>query len=114
MSTSFPPIIHMFSTGKFRRALCVGFLLASPPFAMLSGAVSTALTDIALTRDPARKIAMATEARQNVTRWVAEHYGYRAEEVARMAGLFDDVVSETRAASGVKNFDLSLIANLAA
>lgn len=83
-------------------------------FAMLSGAVSTALTDIALTKDPARKIAMAMEARQNVTRWVAEHYGYRAEEVARMAGLFDEVVAETRAAAGIKNFDLSLIANLAA
>jgi hypothetical protein len=83
-------------------------------FALLSGAVSTALTDIALTKDPARKIAMAAEARQNVTRWIAEHYGYRAEEVARMAALFDDVVAETRAASGMKNFDLSLIANLAA
>ena len=53
------------------------------------------------------------EARQNVTRWIAEHYGYRAEDVARMAALFDDVVAETRAAAGEKNFDLSLIANLA-
>src|SRR5947207_879873 len=170
MSTSFPPFIHMFSTGRFRRALCLCFLLLAPPslaaqsaqvegtlyrvflrdgstllsygefarvadrivmsvplgntpagpdlhllsipadavdwertdgyadavrasryaatrgpddFALLNGAVSTALTDIALTRDPVRKIAMAAEARQNVTRWVAEHYGYRADEVAR-------------------------------
>jgi hypothetical protein len=82
-------------------------------FAMLSGAVSNALTDIALTTDPNRKIAMAAEARQNVTRWVAEHYGYRAQDVARMAGLFDDVVAEARTAAGAKNFDLSLIANLA-
>jgi hypothetical protein len=80
---------------------------------MLSGAVSNALTDIALTQDPNRKIAMAAEARQNVTRWVAEHYGYRAQDVARMAGLFDDVVAEARTAAGAKNFDLSLIANLA-
>ncbi len=83
-------------------------------FALLSSAVSIALTDIALTTDPNRKIAMAAEARQNVTRWVAEHYGYRAEEVARMASLFDDVVAQTRDAAGIKNFDLSLIANLAA
>ena len=34
---------------------------------------------------------MAGEARQNVTRWIAEHYGYRAEDVARLASLFDDV-----------------------
>ncbi|MDQ1680761.1 MAG: hypothetical protein QOI42_1620 [Frankiaceae bacterium] len=201
MSTSFPPVIHMFSTGRSRSAICAGFLLLSAArlpaqpapaettlyrvflrdgstvlsygelarvsdriivtvplgptpaapdlhmlslpsdsvdwektdayadsvraaryattrgpdeFAMLSGAVSTTLADIGLTTDPARKIAMAAEARQNVTRWVAEHYGYRAEDVAQMASLFDDVVAETRAAAGVKNFDLSLIANLAA
>jgi hypothetical protein len=57
---------------------------------------------------------MATEARQSVTRWVAEHFGYRATDVARMAALFDDVVAATRSASGMPNFDLSLIANLAA
>jgi hypothetical protein len=83
-------------------------------FALLSGAVSNALSDIGLTQDPSRKIAMAAEARQSVTRWVAEHYGYRAEDAARMASLFDDVVAETRRASGAPNFDLSLIANLAA
>ena len=82
-------------------------------FALLGNAVSIALSEIAVTKDPARKIAMAGEARQNVTRWIAEHYGYRAEEVSRMASLFDDVVAETRAAAGEKNFDLSLIANLA-
>src|SRR6266496_1574092 len=31
MSTSFPPIIHMFSTGRFRCAFCVGLLLLAPP-----------------------------------------------------------------------------------
>lgn len=83
-------------------------------YAMLSGAVTTALTDISLTRDPARKIAMAMEARQSVTRWVAEHFGYRATDVAHMAALFDNVVAETRAGAGMPNFDLTLIANLAA
>jgi hypothetical protein len=209
MSTSFPPIIHMFSTGRFRRAICVCALLLCAPFsslraveaapapaqsettlyrvflrdgstllsygefarvsdrivmsvplgsstpagpdlhlvsipsdavdwdrtdayadavrasryaatrgpddfALLNGAITTALTDIALTADANRKMAKAAEARQNVTRWIAEHYGYRAADVARMASLFDDVVAETRAAAGIKNFDLSLIANLAA
>jgi hypothetical protein len=200
MSTSFPPIIHMFSTGRFRRGLCASFLvlaavqltaqqapdaalyrlflrdgstllsygefarvsdrvvisvplgatpagadlhLVSIPadtvdwektdayvdsvraaryaatrgpddFALLSAAVSNALSDIGLTIDPQRKIAMAAEARQSVTRWIAEHYGYRAEDAARMATLFDDVVAEARLASGAPNFDLSLIANLAA
>src|SRR5688572_10802955 len=30
MSTSFPPVIHMFSTGRFRRAVCVCLLLVQP------------------------------------------------------------------------------------
>jgi hypothetical protein len=38
-------------------------------FALLNEAVSRALGDLALTTDPQRKIAMAAEARQNVTRW---------------------------------------------
>jgi len=83
-------------------------------YAMLNSAVSRALSDINVTTDPARKVAMAGEARQNVTRWAAEHYGYRAADVARLAALFDDVIAETRAAAGDRNFSLSLVANMAA
>ena len=82
-------------------------------FALLNEAVSRALTDIALTPDPQRKIAMATEARQNVTRWAAEHFAYRAKNVAELAGLFDAVIAEARSAAGIANFDLSLVANMA-
>ena len=83
-------------------------------FALLSEAVSRALGDIVMTADPARKIAMATEARQNVTKWIAEHYGYRAEDAARMAGLFDDAAAQARAAAGLPGYDLALIASTAA
>jgi hypothetical protein len=83
-------------------------------FAMLSAAVSRALTDIALTADAERKIAMAAEARQNVMKWISEHYGYRAEDAAQMARMFDDVVSEVRAANGMPNLELALIAHTAA
>ena len=82
-------------------------------FALLNEAVSRALSDIAITQDPKRKIAMAAEARQNVTRWAAEHYGYRATNVGELAGLFDAVIAESRAAAGMPNFDLSLVANVA-
>jgi len=213
MSTSFPPIIHMFSTGWFRRALFVALTLASPAastasglphaarqtsaqpiteatlfrvflrdgstlvsygeyarvadrvivtlplgpigstlpdlevlsipadtvdwdktdayadsvraaryaatlgpndFAMLNQGVTRALGDIALTDDPTRKIAMATEARQSVTHWAAEHYGYRAQDVAHLATLFDDVIAETRRANGEPNADMNMVASLAA
>jgi hypothetical protein len=82
-------------------------------FALLSEGVSRALNEIANTPDPQRKIAMAAEARQNVMTWASEHFGYRARSVAELAGLFDAVIAETRAAGGVPNYDLSLIANLA-
>lgn len=83
-------------------------------YALLSGAVSRALSDIAVTTDADRKVAMAREARQNVTRWAAEHYGYRAADVAKLAGMFDEVIAEVRTAAGGRNVDLALIANMAA
>jgi hypothetical protein len=83
-------------------------------FALLSEAVSRALGDIGLAPDPGRKLAMAAEARQNVTKWVAEHYGYRAEDAAHMANLFDQAAADARAAAGLPNYDLALIAGTAA
>ncbi len=83
-------------------------------YALLASAVARALADIAQVRDPGTKIAMATEARQNVTRWIAEHYGYRASDVAQLAGMFDDVIAEVRAASGGPSVNLALVANMAA
>lgn len=96
------------------RAARYGATRGPDDLALLGEAVSRALSDIAVTPDPNRKIAMAAEARQNVTRWVAEHFGYGADRVAQMASLLDDVIAETQRAAGMKNFELSLIANTAA
>ena len=83
-------------------------------FALLNEAVSRALSDIGLAPDPGRKVAMAAEARQNVMRWTADHYGYQADRVAQMAALFDQVVSDVKAGEGVPNFDLAMVAGRAA
>jgi hypothetical protein len=83
-------------------------------FALLNESVTVALNDIAVTEDPARKIAMATEARQSVMRWAAEHYGYRAQDVSHLATLFDEVIAETRRAHGEPNAELNLVASLVA
>ena len=82
--------------------------------ALLSEAVSRALSDITLVSDPNRKIAMAVEARKNVMKWAAEHFGYGADRVAQMAAVFDDVIAQAQQQTGAKNFDLSLVANMAA
>jgi hypothetical protein len=82
-------------------------------FAMLNDAVSIALSDISATDDADRKIAMATEARLNVTKWASEHYGYRAKDVAQLATVFDDVIAETKRVRGESNPEMSMVASLA-
>ncbi|HEY2433612.1 MAG TPA: hypothetical protein VGI12_13130 [Vicinamibacterales bacterium] len=79
-------------------------------YALLTDAVTRALNDIALAPDPQSKITMAIEARQNVTKWAAEHYGYRAADVGRLAVLFDGAIADAR---GVPNYDLTLVAGVA-
>ena len=80
-------------------------------FALLGARVSEALNQIALTPDPARRLAMATEARGNLARWPSENFGYRAAEVAQLTGMLDEVISELRVAAGQSSFDVSLVAN---
>src|SRR4026207_1499782 len=77
-------------------------------FAGLSNRVAEALNQIALTSDPARRLAMAVEARGNLARWPAQNFGYRATDVAQLVGLLDEVISELRVAAGQSSFDLSL------
>jgi len=79
-------------------------------YAALNRLISQQLADINATQDPDRKVTLATEARQNLTKWLAEHFGYHATEVAMMAGWFDDIIAKARNVSGQSNFDLSLMA----
>jgi hypothetical protein len=82
-------------------------------FAQLGNRVTEALNDIRLTPDPARQLAMAQEARRNLARWPSENFGYRADDVAGMVDLFEEVISELRIASGQTGFDLEFSARTA-
>ena len=81
-------------------------------FAGLSSRVTDALNQIALTSDPARRLAMAVEARGNLARWPGENFGYRATDVGQLVGMLDEVISELRVAAGQSSFDVSLVANV--
>jgi hypothetical protein len=83
-------------------------------FAMLSQRVTEALNQITMTSDPARRLAMAVEARGNLARWPYENFGYRATDVAQLVGMLDEVISELRVAAGQSSFDVSLVANVTA
>ena len=92
------------------RARRYGETRGESDFAMLGGRVTEALNQIALTPDPARRLAMATEARGNLARWPAENFGYRSADVAQLTGMLDEVISELRVAAGQSSFDVSLVA----
>ena len=79
-------------------------------FAMLTGRVTEALNDIALTPGPARRLAMAEEARRNLAAWPAANHGFKAADVEQLVAIFDDVIAEMRVEAGEGQFDLSLVA----
>jgi hypothetical protein len=83
-------------------------------FALLTGQVTIALNDIAMATDPARRLAMAQEARGNLAAWPSQNYGFKAAEVAQLVSIFDDVIAEMKAemkpGAGGGGFDLSLVA----
>src|SRR5262245_27849638 len=95
------------------RAKRYGETRGESDFALLSARVTEALNEIALTSDPARRLAMAIEARGNLARWPHENFGYRGDDVAQLVGMLDEVISELRVAAGQSSFDVSLVANVA-
>ena len=83
-------------------------------FTLLSSEVARVLNEVALSSDPAKRLALATEARRVLAQWPSQHYGYRASDVAQLSAWLDEVVSELRAAAGQSRFDLSFTATTAA
>jgi hypothetical protein len=82
-------------------------------FALLTGQVTAALNQIALTADPVRRLAMAEEARRNLAAWPAANHGFKAAEVTQLVAVLDDVIAEMRVGAGQNQFDLSLVATVA-
>ena len=95
------------------RAQRYGETRGETDYAMLTARLTEALNDIALIKDPSRRLAMAREARASLVRWPSENFGYRAADVAHLTGILDDVISELRVEAGESAFDLTLVANTA-
>lgn len=79
-------------------------------FSKLSADVARTLSDVALTADPKRRVEIAAKARQMLAEWPAKNYGYRAQDVAQLSTLLDEVLAELRAAAGESSVELSLVA----
>jgi hypothetical protein len=83
-------------------------------FTRLSAEVAQTLSDVAMTNDPVRRLAIADNARKVLAEWPSKNFGYRAHDVAQLTALLDEVVSELRVAAGQSRFELSLVASTAA
>ena len=81
-------------------------------FAVLSGQVARVLNEIALTSDNARKVALAVDAKRQLTTWTADHYNYRQADIRQIVQLIDEAISDFRAAAGQQQFDLDLTAGV--
>ena len=79
-------------------------------YAALTGAVARALGEIAYVGDPGSKLAIAADIRRQLLEWPAAHFGYRSADVRELTALVEEAISEIRAGSGQRTFDLSLVA----
>jgi hypothetical protein len=81
-------------------------------YTALTAEVARALSEIALSPDPARTLAVARETRAMLVGWPRTHYGYRATEVRDLALVFDEAISSIQANLGESTFHIDLVATL--
>ena len=83
-------------------------------YAAMTAEVQRALDQITSIPDTKQRLDVAEEAKRRLLAWSAEHYYYRAADIRELAGLFDQVIAELRAAAGESRFSLDLRAGFAA
>jgi hypothetical protein len=83
-------------------------------YADMTAEVERSVAQLTKIDDPKRRLALAEEARRRLLSWSQEHYSYRADDVQKLAGMFDEVIAELRAAAGESRFTFDLVAGSAA
>lgn len=94
------------------RAEQYGATRGARDYADLTADIARMLGELEKATDVDRRIGIAQVARTRLTNWSAEHFGYRAEEIAHLVELLDDVIAELRVAAGEARFSLELLAGL--
>jgi hypothetical protein len=79
-------------------------------YAALTAAVARALGDIGFAPDAPTKLAIAADIRRQLLEWPASHFGYRSADVRELTAHMEEAISDIRAGSGQRAFDLSLVA----
>ena len=92
-------VVNWDSTDQYAAATRYAQYVASraeSDYAVLTGQVASALNEIALAKDPARRLQIAEQARRLLAAWPAEHLGYRSADVNDMLSLLGSTISELR------------------
>lgn len=79
-------------------------------FVRLNNDVAAVLNEILLTKDRARALEIAEQARATLADWPREHYGYRQRELQEIVAVVDEAISGLRASGGVRSFNVTLVA----
>ena len=79
-------------------------------YAALTAEVARVLDELAAATDAGRRLALAESAQRSLLAWSADHFQYRAADIHELAALFDDVITELRAAAGRPGVSLTLVA----
>jgi hypothetical protein len=80
-------------------------------FQRLSDTVADVLNQVVQTTDRTRALAVAQGARATLARWPHEHFGYRQDDVREILSFLDGIIADLRAATGVRSFELALVAS---
>ena len=85
---------------------------AESDYAVLTGQVASALNELALAKDPARRLQIAEQTRRMLAAWPVEHYGYRSADVNDMLSLLAGTISELRGDTKTRQFAFDLVATI--
>ena len=79
-------------------------------YAAMTAEVERSLDELMKIADPKVRLAAAEEAKRRLLAWSQQHYNYRAKDIQELAGLFDDVISQLRVATGEARMTMDLVA----
>jgi len=111
------PTVDLLRTQRYATTLRASHYAATrgeADYAAMTAEVQRALDEIRTIEDAKKRLDVAEEAKRRLLAWSSEHYYYRADDIRELAGLFDQVIAELRAAAGESRFALDLRAGFAA
>lgn len=79
-------------------------------YTALTAEVARALSEIALSKDGPRKLALARQVRAMLVAWPRTHYGYRSREVIGLTEMLDEAISAVQTELGQNSYSFDLVA----